>query len=82
MNIQEILKQEIDNELAIIQEINAIEGLDEQSKQAILVRTHASIRQQLSIIELVRVSVKTVSHFGFIRSLHNLLFPQLSFYPN
>lgn len=30
----------------------------------------------------VRVSVKTVSHFGFIRSLHNLLFPQLSFYPN
>ena len=54
MNIQEILKQEIDNELAIIQEVNAIEGLDEQSKQAILVRTHASIRQQLSIIELER----------------------------
>ena len=54
MNIQEILKQEIDNELTMIQEINAIEGLDEQSKQAILARTHASIRQQSSIIELER----------------------------
>ena len=38
----------------MIQEINAIERLDEQSKQAILARTHASIRQQLSIIELER----------------------------
>ena len=54
MNIQEILKQEIDNEFAMIQEINAIEGLDEQSKQAILTRTHAFIRQQLSINELER----------------------------
>jgi hypothetical protein len=32
--------------------------------------------------EFVRIPVKTVSHFGFIRSLHNLLFSQLSFYAN
>ncbi|WP_395338425.1 type II toxin-antitoxin system RelE/ParE family toxin [Ningiella sp. W23] len=29
----------------------------------------------------LRISVKTVSHFGSIRSLHNLLFSQPSFYP-
>jgi len=30
----------------------------------------------------MHIPVKTVSHFGFIRSLHNLLFSQLSFYSN
>jgi hypothetical protein len=30
---------------------------------------------------IMRISVKTDSHFGFIRSRHNLLFTQLSFYP-